>query len=429
MTSKWRVSLSAAVAATALAAPFAATNAHAAAPIEVQMWTHNGGNATELADITKTVTDFNASQKTYKVTIKAFPQINYNDAIVAAAAANRLPCIMDTDAPVVPAWAYAGYLSPLTVNQKITGQIQSSAKGVYNGKLYSVGFYDAAIGLFAKKSVLAELGLRTPTINTPWNLSEFNDALAKAKASGKFDYAISLGTGWDGEWYPYGFSPLLQSFGGDLINRSNYKTAEGVLNGAKAVAWGNWFQDIFAKGYAPKKESADQRDNGFLTNKIAFQWNGGWGGKAAFEKLGKDFIVLPPPNLGTKPYIGGGSWQWAVSSTCKNKAGANAWLTFALQDKYMTKIADDLLNLPVTPAAAKASKFFGPGSDLGIFQQLSAKYALVRPVTPAYPVIAKIYETATKNIINGADVQKELDSAVDQINKNLKDNYYYQKAK
>ena len=28
-----------------------------------------------------------------------------------------------------------------------------------------------------------------------------------------------------------------------------------------------------------------------------------------------------------------------------------------------------------------------------------------------------------------ADVQKELDSAVDQIDKNLKDNYYYVKAK
>ena len=54
---------------------------------------------------------------------------------------------------------------------------------------------------------------------------------------------------------------------------------------------------------------------------------------------------------------------------------------------------------------------------------------LKEKLPPAYPVIAKIYETATKNIINGADVQKELDSAVDQINKNLKDNYYYQKAK
>ena len=71
----------------------------------------------------------------------------------------------------------------------------------------------------------------------------------------------------------------------------------------------------------------------------------------------------------------------------------------------------------------------GPNSELGIFQKLSAKYALIRPATPAYPVIAKIFEVATTNIINGADVQKELDSAVDQINKNLKDNYYYVKAK
>jgi multiple sugar transport system substrate-binding protein len=44
-------------------------------------------------------------------------------------------------------------------------------------------------------------------------------------------------------------------------------------------------------------------------------------------------------------------------------------------------------------------------------------------------VIAKVFETATKDIINGADVQKSLDSAVDQINKNLKDNYYYVKKK
>jgi multiple sugar transport system substrate-binding protein len=44
-------------------------------------------------------------------------------------------------------------------------------------------------------------------------------------------------------------------------------------------------------------------------------------------------------------------------------------------------------------------------------------------------VIAKVYETATKDIINGADVQKTLDGAVDQINKNLKDNYFYVKKK
>ena len=428
MTSKWRLSLTAATVVAALVAPFTATNANAA-PVEIVMWTHNGGNSGELADVKTTVNDFNASQKKYKVVIKTFPQANYNDAIVASAAANRLPCILDIDAPVQPSWAYAGYLSPLTVSKAVTNKIQASAKGYTDGKLYSVGFYEAAIGLYARKSTIKELGLRTPTISSPWTLAEFNDALAKAKASGKYQWPISLGTGWTGEWYPYGFSPLLQSFGGDLINRNGYTTSEGVLNGAKAVAWGKWFQDLFAKGYAPKKESADERDNGFATGKIAFMWNGSWGGQSAIKALGSDLLILPPPNLGTKPYIGGGSWQWAVSSTCKNKAGANAWLEFALQPKYQVNFVDNEVLLPVTPEAKAKSKLFGPGSELGIFADLSKNFALIRPATPAYPVIAKIFEVATTNIINGADVQKELDSAVDQINKNLKDNYYYKKAK
>lgn len=428
MNLKLRVSLTTIVVGMGLLSP-GSISASNAAPVEVPLWTHNGGNKAELANVNLVVKDFNASQTKYKVTVKAFPQINYNDAIVASAAANRLPCILDTDAPVVPSWVYAGYLSPLSVDKKITDKLQTSVKGSYGGKLYSVGTYDAAIALLTRKSTLKEAGLRTPTTANPWTLTEFNDALAKAKATGKFDFAISMGTGWDGEWYPYGFSPLLQSFGGDLIDRKTNKTAEGILNGDKALAWGKWFQNLFASGLAPKKETADQRDNGFITGKIAYQWNGSWAAAGAADKLGDDFIALPPPNLGTKAYIGGGSWQWAVSSSCSNKAGANAWLQYALQTKYLVKFADDLFNLPITVDATKASKNFGPGTKYGAFAEYSAKFALIRPATPAYPVIAKVFETATKDIINGADVQKSLDSAVDQINKNLKDNYFYVKKK
>jgi multiple sugar transport system substrate-binding protein len=426
MKSKWRISLTAVVTAVGLLAPTTVANA---APAELVMYTHNGGNSGEYNDVLKTVTDFNKSQAKYKVVIKKFPQSSYNDAIVASAAANRLPCILDIDAPVAPAWAYAGYLSPLTLPKATTDKFQASAKGVYGGKLYSLGLYEAAIGLYARKSILKDLGLRTPTVDTPWSLTEFNDALAKAKASGKYTWPISMGTGWTGEWYPYGFSPLLQSFGGDLVDRNTFKTSEGILNGPNALAWGKWFQDLFTKDYAPKKESADERDNGFATGKIAFAWNGSWGGQSAIKTLGSDLIILPPPALGAKAYIGGGSWQWAISSTCKDKAGANAWLAFAAQTKYQLNFVDNEVLLPVTAAAASKSKLFGPGSDLGVFAQLSSKYSLIRPATPAYPVIAKIFEVATTNIINGADVQKELDSAVDQINKNLKDNYYYVKAK
>ena len=420
------LSVTAIIAALALSGSLIAAPAQAA-PATIVLWSHASGHQQEIDIAYKIAKDFNASQSKYNVVIKGFPNPNYNDAVVAAAAGKNLPCLLDIDAPVTPSWAWAGYLSPLSIDKKVLAKFTKTAKGIYDGKLYSLGIYDAAVGLFAKKSVLKDLGLRTPTISSPWSLTEFNDALAKAKASGKFDYAISMGTGWDGEWYPYAYSPFLQSFGGDLINRSDMKSAEGALNGAAAKKWGDWFQNIFASGYAPKKESATERDTGFTTGKIAFSWSGNWTAKDALAKLGSDFVVLPPPNLGTHPVIGGGSWQWAISSTCTNKAAANAWLTFALQSKYIARYANDLTYVPGTQEATLLSTDYKPGAPLAIFQQLANKYALIRPATPAYAFISTVYEKMTKDIIAGSNVQTSLDAAVDEIDKNLKSNNYYKK--
>ncbi len=423
MNRTWRFSLPVAAVTLGLTLPLLATPAQAAGSQTIQLWTHNGGNKQELADVNAVVKAFNASHKQYKVVVKAFPQINYNDAVVAAAASKQLPCLLDSDAPVIPAWAYAGYLAPLNLDPKVVKSINASAKGMWKGKLYSFGMYDAVVGLVTRKSTLAALGLRTPSLAKPWTLAEFNNALAKAKASGKYQYAIDLGTGWDGEWYPYGFSPFLQSFGGDLINRKTYRNADNVLNGGKAVAFGTWFQGLFANGYAPKRTDATMRDNGLVNGSVAFSWN--FFNQTQFDALKGDMIVLPPPNLGVKPVVGGGSWQWAMSSSCNAKTGANAFLKFMAQTKYFKMFSDTLSNLPVTAAATKVSKVFGPGTDMNIAAVLSAKYAVIRPPTPAYPVIAKVFEAALKNIINGADVQSELDNAVNQIDQNLQDNHYY----
>ena len=59
MKSKWRISLTAAVVAVGLLAP-ATVSAANAAPVEIPLWTHNGGNKVELADVNLVVKDFNA---------------------------------------------------------------------------------------------------------------------------------------------------------------------------------------------------------------------------------------------------------------------------------------------------------------------------------------------------------------------------------
>lgn len=410
------------VAILATAAVSLGTAAYAA-PAQVTLWTHAAGNPVELKVIQKITTDFNASQKKYQVVIKKFPQADYNESVVAAAASNSLPDILDMDGPNMPNWAWGKYIQPLSIPSSVTKEFMPGTQGVYNGKLYSLGLYDAACAVFARKSVLNDLGIRIPTVAKPWTGAEFNAALKTIKASGKFKYALDMGTGWTGEWYPYGFSPWLQSFGGDLINRKGYKTAEGTLNGAAAVTWGKWWQGLFTQGYVNPKETGGRE--GFISGDVALQFNGNWAATDAYKKYGDDLVFLPTPDFGNGAHIGTSSWQWGVSAGSKHAAAANAWIKYATQTKYLVAFSNGIGLIPATAAAAAKSDLYKAGSPYQVFPSLSAKLGLKRPPTPGYPVISKAFEKAATDIMNGGDVKTSLDTAVDTINTDLASNNYY----
>ena len=391
---------------------------------ELTLWTHNAGNPEELGVIKQIVKDYNASQSKYTVKLQAFPQESYNDAVVAAATADKLPCILDTDAPTVPNWAYAGYLTPLDLPQDLVSKQIKSTLGEYQGKLYSVGLYDAALGLFAHKSALDAAGVRIPTVDDPWTAEEFADALAKIKAEGTYDYAFDLGTGDSGtEWWTYGYSPFLQSFGGDLIDRDGYKSADGVLNGDAALKWATWFQGLVTSGYTPAKSSSDAFAD-FVNGKSAMVWSGIWNA-GNLSKLGDDGIVMPPPDFGNGPKIGGGSWQWAVSSTCSQKDAAMDYLKFSLDKKYLAEMADKLNNVPATEEAAAMVDGWEPGGAKRFFLDESVKYAEIRPPTPGYPFLTTTFAKAAQDIIAGGDPKQILDQAVADIDADLEANDYY----
>ena len=414
----------AATAALLLSACGTASSGSGGSAGELTLWTHNAGNPAELGVIKQIVADYNASQSKHKVKVQAFPQESYNDAVVAAATAKKLPCILDTDAPTVPNWAYAGYLSPLDLPQDLVSKQLKSTLGEYKGKLYSIGLYDAALGLFGHKSALEAAGVRIPTVDDPWTAQEFADALSKIKAEGKFQYAFDLGTGDTGtEWWTYGYSPFLQSFGGELIDGEGYQTADGVLNGAAALKWANWFQGLVKDGYTPAKSSSDAFAD-FVNGKSAMVWSGIWNA-ANLSKLGEDGIVMPPPDFGSGPKIGGGSWQWAVSSSCNKKSAAMDYLKFSLNKKYLAEIAEKQNNVPATDEAAAMIDGWEPGGEKRFFLDESAKFATLRPPTPGYPFLTTTFAKAAQDIIAGGDPKKILDQAVADIDADLKSNDYY----
>jgi multiple sugar transport system substrate-binding protein len=388
------------------------------------MWYHGAGNEVESQIINQIVSDFNASQSDWSVTLESFPQAAYNDSVTAGALAGNLPDILDVDGPNMPNWAWSGYMQPLQIDEAKIANFLPGTKGIWDGKLYSIGLWDAAVALVTRQSIIDELGLRTPTLEQPWTQDEFMTALDAAKASGKYDFALDLGTAWTGEWFPYAFSPLLQSFGGDIIDRSSYKSAEGALNGDAANAWGNWWQGLFANGYAQATQDGADRDTGFNTGKYAFSWNGNW---AALGTLGAydDALFLPAPDLGNGPKIGAASWQFGVSASSEHPDGASAFIEFALQDEYLAAFSNGIGLIPATPAAAAMTENYKEGGPLHGFFALSQAQGVLRPVTPGYVVQAKVFEKAAADIANGADVADTLDAAVDEIDADIEKNGGY----
>jgi multiple sugar transport system substrate-binding protein len=218
---------------------------------------------------------------------------------------------------------------------------------------------------------------------------------------------------------------MLQSFGGDLINRTDYKSAEGALNGPKAVEWATWFRSLVTDGVIPLKSGADPAKD-FINGKSAILYNGTWTAVDTRKAFGKDTLFLPPPDLGTGPKIGGGSWQWGISQNCSDQAGALDYMKFAAQDKYVASVARDTNNIPATDAAAAQVKGYEKGGENEIFLDYAKKFAVLRPVTAGYPFIATEFTKTAQDILNGADPKQALDQAVKDIDANQKSNGYFQ---
>ncbi|MBI9103036.1 MAG: sugar ABC transporter substrate-binding protein [Spirochaetales bacterium] len=395
-------------------------------PSPLSLWYHGAGNEVERSILLDVINGFNSSQSDYVIVLEEFPQESYNDSVTAAALSGDLPDIIDVDGPIMPNWAWSGYMAPLGLSENSLKDFLPGAIGEWDGEVYSVGLWDAACAVYARKSVLDKYGIRIPSLSNPWTLNEFNSILEKLDASGEFEYAFDPGMAWTGEWYPYAFSPFLQSFGGDMIDRSDYSTAEGFLNGEAAVAFGQWWQDLFTKGYAPgtSQDPAD-RDTGFIEGRYALQWNGNWAAPGVLDAVGDDLLFLPAPDFGKGPKIGAASWQFGIAKTSEKKDGARAFIQYAIQDNYLTAFSDGIGNIPATSAATRESKYYSPGAPMEVFFELSTQQALIRPPTPGYVVMAKVFEKTLADISNGAEVQDALDAAVDEINLDIENNNGY----
>jgi len=398
---------------------------------DIVVWGHQGQDS-EVNAIQDTVKSFNASQKKVHVTLKLISGDTYTSTVTNTPT-NKLPDVLEMDGPTLASYAYNGKLAPLTgsvskstVSNATDGSI---AEGTYDGKLYGLAQYSSAMGLYGNKKMLEAAGVSIPSSpSEAWTPDQFSDALKKLAAANASGKSLDLSeSALNGEWGTYGFSPMLQSAGGNLVKGDK---ASGVLDSSDSV---KALEDIAS--WKPYVDS-NTDGNAFPNGRVALSLSGHWNYPTYSKAVGSDLVALPLPNFGDGEKVGAGSWTWGIGSATKHGKAAGAFLDYLLNDANVKAITDANGAPAATKSAFTAQSVYQSGGALALWgKQLEAScpataitkdcIAVYRPVTPGYPVITSKFSSALSAVWGGADAKEQLTTAAKSIDQAYSDNNDY----
>jgi multiple sugar transport system substrate-binding protein len=133
------------------------------------------------------------------------------------------------------------------------------------------------------------------------------------------------------------------------------------------------------------------------------------------------------PDFGRGPKTGMGTWNWGITSSCKNPQAAWEILRFMLEPEQILFMTNANGAVPARRSALVRSELHRPGGMLHLYiEQTEAGFTVPRPITPAYPTITKAFAEAFKQVAHGADVKATLDRAAQTIDQDIKEHSGYQ---
>ncbi len=389
------------------------TSLSVSAKQDIVLWRHMATDI-EIKTSLGAVERFNKSQDKWNVAADLIPEASYTQSIRAAAQAEMLPCVIEIDQPMVSNFAWSGFIKPLDglIDDKVIASINKSGKGIYKGRVYSLGPLDVSLALFTRKSLIKKVGARYPTIDRPWTKQELMAFLDAVKATGEYKYPFDMQAQDKSEWISYAWLPLMISSGADLIDRNDNRTVDGILNSKAAIQFGQWIQYLVNKKYM---DAHPQNDYGFINGEIALQYGGSWDLNAYYRAFKEDLAILPLPDLGHGTVSGGGGWHWAMTETCQHPEAAKALITFLMTPEEQAAMSTVIGIFPTNSDAAEMTKRYAKNGKWRIFYDFSKRFAKLRPETPAYTEISASYKKAMTDILNGMPPKLALNLAVENI--------------
>ena len=196
-------------------------------------------------------------------------------------------------------------------------------------------------------------------------------------------------TGDTGEWWPYAYSPFLQSFGGDLINRNDYKSADGVAQRAAGRRRGRpGSAGLVTDGYMPAKSGTDAGRTS-STARPRSSGNGIWSAGDTAQGVRRRRRVPAAAGLRQRPED---RWRFVAVGhqrrTARTRRGAHGLPEVRAPGQVRRAVSRrDHGHHPGHRRRGRAwSRATRPGGQNDIFRRSSKKFAVVRPVTPGLPV-------------------------------------------
>ena len=278
------------------------------------------------------VSAFNATEQQVQVKLITLPVGDYAQQVQAAAAHGGLPDLLDFDGPNLYNYAWSGKLKPIDscVSKSLREDLLPSIieQGSYANRQWGVGTFDSGLGLYVRPSILMKAGIRIPSSPADaWTADEFTTVLQRLRQAG-FERPLDLQLNEPNpEWYTYGFAPAVWSAGGDLIDRTDYRTVDGFLNGPGAVKAFTIMQRWFTQGYVDRNATGDA----FEESRSPISWIGHWFYDRYSKAFPGDIRIVPLPNFGERTATDSGSWQWGITSNATDGDAVWRFLQFLLR--------------------------------------------------------------------------------------------------
>jgi multiple sugar transport system substrate-binding protein len=367
-----------------------------------------------------TLERFKKTHPNVRVDLTEVPFDQYFQKLGVALASGSGVDVFEVDSPLVAAYGYQevllpldSYLDPRDWEDYLEQERQIAT---YEGKVLSVPWSSSSQAVYYNVDMLREAGIVPPsTPEARWTWEQLLDAAKKLTRRASDGTTRIWGFVVEQPDRPYQVLPLLQSNGARALSPDGMRTA-GFLNSAQAVEALRFYGDLYGThGVSPRKAIPDAFGRGqaamFLANTPQVN---------ALRRLFPQtpWAVTPHPYFRT-PVTPTGAWHLGVSRKTRHPNEA-VELALAYTSAAQARDNYEIMNyLPVRRSTFEAfPEEFGKLPNSLFFHEVS-RTAVRRPSIAAWREYEDLLRTAIRNVINGADAKKELDTAVTRIDATL----------